>query len=563
MWGAELLMLLSAAVPSEEAVRARARAALEPLCRGRCDVVEVDIRTRPARRGAVAPGFEEGVSTLEVAEVRLTVLFDRALPADLRRFAQERLQARVGELARPVRVVPKVRAFPRPAEPLDAPPVESAPSVPAPASPQPAPIVIQPPAVSSPPEPVVTWWDRIGLRVLEVVPLFLLFGLLAWVVLRVLRRMEDLVFDLRAPPSPPPPPTLVPEVVETSGAVVGPAQDLPPPTVEELADALARHRASTRRVFRKLLLSGQHDTVARAVALLGDGVVRDLSHDPSVKPHLLEASVRTAEVLRAPMTDEDRDDLLRRVRAEWVADRVAHRSEDVRGELEPLLGWSPEAFARFTQDLDDTRALHVLLRHAPGHLTEAFLRGLDGEARTELIRDVMGALPATPDELADMQRRIRDGADAAEVGGWEADHLVELLDALPAEAQDGLLEQLEQDRPDFVRRNAGRLPVESALLRVPESALEVAWSDVPVDVWIAYLRSAPADIAARALEVCPARARAAVRDELSLRVTVDLDEARHARKRILRSALSAAGRAPAAPALELPAKLEASFGPQA
>lgn len=524
-------------------MRAEARRALEPLCRGRCDVVEVELRTRAAAlQGRVAPGFDDrpAASRREVEEVRLTVLFDRALDASFRAFAIARIEARVGELAAPVRVTPQVRAFPTPAEPLDAPPPPSSPPVP------PAPIVIQPAAAKpDTPPPPVDWSELALRRALEVTPFLLLFVLLGALILRVLRRLEDLAFDLRVDPSPQPAPPPDPGLRAHDGV----AQRLPPPTIDEVAGQLAAHRSSTRRVFRKLLLAGEHEVVARAVALVGDGVVRDLAHDPEAKPALAAAGARTAEVLRGPMTDDERDEVLRRVQAEMVADRVAHRADDVRPELEALLGWSPEAFVGFVAGLDDHRLTHVLLRHAPAHLVEAFLFGLDTELRTDLVREVVEAPPAHPDEVAALAARIHSGADSAEVGGWEAEHLVDLLDALPPPAQDELLDRLERDRPDFVRRNASRLPVESALLRVPPAALEEAWAVVPLTSWVAYLRSAPADIRARLLEFCPPRARPSVEDELSLRVTADLVDARMARKEVVRSALAAASRAPVAGAL--------------
>jgi hypothetical protein len=294
-------------------------------------------------------------------------------------------------------------------------------------------------------------------------------------------------------------------------------------------------------VFRRLLLAGEHDTVARAVALLGDGVVRDLARDPEVRPALLDAGARTAEILRSPMTDEDRDELLRVIHAELVADRVAHRAEDVRPELEPLLGWSPEAFARFVDDLDDARLAQVALRHAPPHLMEAYLRGLDDAERARRVEAITAAPPGEPEELEALAAAIEQRAVAAEVGGWEAEHLVDLLDALPADAQDTLLVRLEAARPDFLRRNAGRLPVESALLRLPEAALAAAWSAVPVEAWVEYLRGAPPEIARRALDACPPRLRASVDEELSLRVATDAEAGRAARKRVVRAALAAAG----------------------
>ncbi|MCA9552846.1 MAG: hypothetical protein KC933_22620, partial [Myxococcales bacterium] len=261
-----------------------------------------------------------------------------------------------------------------------------------------------------------------------------------------------------------------------------------------------------------------------------------LAHDPDVRRQLAAAGQRTAEILRAPITDEEEQDLLRTVQAELVADRVAHRAEDVRRELEPLLGWGPEAFAALFDRLDD-RLQVVLLRHAPGHLTESFLKGLLPDDRAAMVRKVLDAPPATPDELATLAEIIDAQGQAALVGGYEADHIVDLLDALPAPEQDTEVTTLESTRPEFVRRNLGALPVESALLRVPEHALEAAWATVSVEDWIAYLRAAPDTIQTRALAACPARLLDVVQEELSMRVAADPGRAAQARRRIVQAAL--------------------------
>ena len=535
MFAASLVLLALAApegMPSEAEVRAEARALLEPLCRGRCDVISVEMKRRRAGgRGTGAPGFDAPApERLELSEIRLGVLFDAALEPSFRRFATERLEERLAELGAPVKVVPKVRPFPAPADPLEKPP-EPVPEPPTEETPEPEPEA----PVEAPAEAEPDWTRKVLERLLEFLPLFALFGLLAWLVLRLMRRMEDLIFDLRQPPPAPEPPAVTGELVEEPEG----ASTLPPPTVEEVASMLGRHRSSTRRVFRKLLLAGEHETVARAVALLGDGVVRDLARDPDTRVALLASGERTAEVLREPMTDEDRDLLLRVIQAEMMADRVAHRGEDVRPELEPLLGWSPETFVRFVEDLGSPDLVRAALRNAPPNLSDAYLRGLDDRARAALVLDLMQSPPSRAEDIEALAERITLDQASAEVGGWEADHLVDLVDALPSEAQDELIEELARSKPELLRRNLGRLPVETALTTLPEPAIEAAWAKVPLEGWLAYLRGAPAPIADRCLALCPARLRAAVTEELSLRVPVDRDAAREARRRIVRAALDA------------------------
>lgn len=531
-----LLLAAFAAVPTEAEVRQVARDALEPLCRGRCDVVEVELRTRPARSGRLDPGFDPPTGgRQELSEVRLGVLFDQALGANFRRFAIERLESRVGELGAPVRITPKVRPFPEPAAPLEAPEAPR-PNPPQTVIVQPAPTPPAPePVVAEPPEP--DWATRIFERLLEFLPLLLLFALAAWLVLRLLKRMEDLVFDLRQPPPTPTPepekPTPEPEKVPEPAPA-----ELPPPTLEMVATALARHRSSTRRVFRKLLLGGEYDLVARALQLLGEDVVRDIGHDPSLEPALVDAGARAAELLVEPITEPERDQLLRRIDAELRADRLTHRDEDLRSELEPLLGWSPEAFARFVVGLDEPDVARAALRHGPAHLVDAYLRGLSDADQEAVIGDLLETAPATPETVARLAAEVEIRAEAARVGGWEADHIVDLVDGRSGAVQEQLLERVARARPDYMRRNAGRLPVEGALLQVPEEALAAAWGAVPLEVAIRYLRTAPAEIRARLLAQCPPRLLPGVQDELSLRVGVDPEAARSARRRIIAAVLA-------------------------
>jgi hypothetical protein len=202
----------------------------------------------------------------------------------------------------------------------------------------------------------------------------------------------------------------------------------------------------------------------------------------------------------------------------------------------------------------------VLLRHAPVHLTESYLRGMSPNDRAKLVRQVLEAPAAEPEEIEALADAIESQAQAALVGGYEADHIVDLLDSLPADEQDALVSDLETTRPDYVRRNLGQLPVESSLLRVPDQALGAAWVMVPVEDWIAYLRVAPEAIRIRAIETCPARLRDGVESELSLRVAADPDRATRARRRIIQSALQAApnGASVIQPMKQVPAKSSAS-----
>jgi hypothetical protein len=540
--------------PTVEEIRTAARIMLESMCREQCDVIDVRIKTKRATPiGSVTPGFDDAPQARVVpGEVDLTLLFDSKLNPEYRKFVSERIKQRMGEFGLPVLVTDQVRAFPPPPKLPEEPPPQAQPPQP------PQPLIIQQPVQPQPPPPApaapVDLKEAFWLKLIEALPILLIFGLLSWLVLRVLKKMEDLANREIAPPLEQPEQhslTLTPEVIEEGTRTPEKAtMSLPPPSPERLTADLRLHRGSTRRIFRRLLVRGEHDTVARAVALLGDFVVEDLSHDPALRQSLLAAGNRTSDILRAPMTDDESEDVLRILQAELVADRVAHRADDVRKEFEVLLGWGPEAFAALISRLDD-RLMLLLLRHAPTHLSESYLAGLAPDLRAEMVRKLLAAPSAEPEEIELLGEAIEAQKHAAIVGGYEADHIVDLLDSLPAPEQELVVSDLESTRPDFVRRNLGQLPVESALVRVPEHALSAAWAIVPFEDWIAYLRVAPEAIKQRAVAACPQRLRDGLVEELRLRVAPDLDRATLARRKIVRAALNAAPRTSNGASLEL------------
>lgn len=537
----------------EAKVRTQTRALLQSMCDDRCDVVDVQIKKRrQAPVGGVEPGFDDAPRLERVpSEVALTLLFDAKIEKAHRQFIADRVKQRIGELGVPVLVTQNVRPFP---EPLPFPEAATAPPIP-PTPPQP--VIVNPPP--PPPAPVAapkadlaeTFW----LEMIKFLPVLLMFLLLGWLLFRLLRRMENLSYARPYEDEPDSGVTVTPEVIEevrSNPRMI--ASPLPPPLSDDLVEDLRSYRGSTRRIFRRLLVQGDHDTVARSVALLGDFVVQDLSHDPDIRRALGAAGARTSEILRSPITDEEREDLLRTVQAELVADRVANRAEDVRDEFERLLGWGPETFAALLSRLDD-RLEVVMLRHAPGHLTESYLRGLSPSTRAAVVRKLLEEPSAEPSEIEVLAAAIETQEQAALVGGYEADHIVDLLDSLPADEQETVVSELESTRPEFVRRNLGQLPVESALLRVPDEALAAAWAKVPFEDWLAYLRVAPAQIRERAMNVCPARIRDALSEELTLRVAGDPVAGTRARRKIIQAAL---GAVPAGMALDAPKQVPAS-----
>ncbi|MBI4814963.1 MAG: hypothetical protein HY791_01815 [Deltaproteobacteria bacterium] len=515
--------------PTIEDVRARTRSLLESLCGARCDVIDVAIETKPgATPAGTEPGFDDSAASRRVpSSIRLTILFDARLEAPVRKFVADRVRHRISELGLPVSVVEQNVPFPTlPVEEARAPRVEEAPERPVPQAPQPAPpIVIAPPAQAPPVAPQLG--DVFWLRLAESVPLLLLAAILAIVVLRLVARMENLAGPWAPEPEP-------------AGEAARPAVTvLPPPASDELVGELRTHRPSTRRVFRSLIVRGEHDVVAKSVALLGEFVVRDLAHDPMARTALPSLGEKTLDVLRAPLDADERDELLRRIRAELEADRLAHLGEPRDPELDELFGYSPEVFVALAARLD-TRLRSILLRHAPEHLVEVYLSSLGEAQRRELLRELFLGAPTQPKEVRRLAEALREHGESARMEGEETTRIIGLLDVLPRAEQDAFAAEITSRRPALL--TAG-LPIESQLLRAPPAALEETWSRVPVERWVVYLRTATDEIRERLLASCPTRVRPVVDEELSLAVAVDPERAAEARREIIRAVMEAEGRA--------------------
>jgi hypothetical protein len=277
--------------PSVDEIRTETRGLLQSMCGDQCDVIDVKVRQkRAAPPGVGSPGFDDAPAMRMVpSDVELTLLFDQKLTKPYRDFVSDRVRQRVSELGLPVLIQQQVRPFPAPPPP----PIEPLPPMQQP--PPPAPVIVQPPP--PPPEappPKTDLAEVFLLRMIEALPLLLLFALLAWMVMRVMKRMESMAMNGR-PLGDDEEEVLTPEVVEESRGPDTRALTIPPPRTDELSRDLGRYRGSTRRIFRRLLMAGEHDTVARSVALLGDFVVQDLAHDPMLRRALGAAGQRTAE----------------------------------------------------------------------------------------------------------------------------------------------------------------------------------------------------------------------------------------------------------------------------
>lgn len=531
-----------AATPTVEELRAEARSLLQTVCGWQCDVVDIRIKPKAlAPVGAVAPGFDDTPAARSApGSVDVTLLLDAALAPSLRAFVTERVRTRLAELGLPVTVTERVVAFPpRPSvSPSDPPPT-------APAQPSPAPpTIVFPPAPSATPaplpapEPKPPALERLIDRLIEALPLLLLGLLLAWTVLRVLSRYEAM---LSAPPElapeqpaapPPPPPPPAPRA---------------PPDARAIEALLLARRGGARRVFSRLLAAGEDEVVAHAVARFGPACLADVAADPAHTPALARAARRAAEVLQGEASEEALHAALRVLDAELVADRIAYPVEPVPAPLEPVLALGPEAHAALVDALSG-RARLLLLKHGPADLTSAYVAGRAGSARAALAREIVVTQPADVAELAALGEAVAARLPSAALAAGEGERLAELVDLLPAAEQEALVGALTQARPELLRHSGGRLPVESALVSLPEAALARAFDAVPLATWATYLRVAPDVIRSRALAAVPRRLSEALTEELALRVTADARTVALARRAVIRASLEAAqGLASAAP----------------
>lgn len=522
--------------PTAADVRTEARALLQSICGWQCDVTEVLIKNKPAAAPTgTLPGFDETPAERQIpGSVEIGLLLDQKLTPAFRSFVTERLRSRIGEWGLPVTITPKVTPFPdRPTPPLEererieprAP--EPTPSA-SPPPPSPQPIIIQRDAPA--PAPPLDARDHLFGRLIDAIPLLLLGLLLAFTVLAIMRRYES--FLSAAPPE---------EVAGKAEAKPAAEDKEPPPSREALLAALEARRAGTRRIFAELVGRGEHALVARAVRILGEGVLRDLGRDPAHRAALLEIGRKTQEILEAKGGAEANEDALRRIYAALTADRIAHPVEPLPPALEPLLGLGPNAFAALVER-QEGRPRALLLKYGPAHLVTTYFEGLLPGERGKAALEIAATRPGEQEEMQALAAEIAVALPAVELAELEVERLSALLERLPAEEQDKMLESLGRTRPELLRRNAQDLPVESLLLAADPQAISLAFAELPIEDWAAYLRSAPEPIRKRVEEACPARSRPALSEELSLRVQVPTDRAMEARRRVLRTVLAMRGR---------------------
>jgi flagellar motor switch protein FliG len=282
---------------------------------------------------------------------------------------------------------------------------------------------------------------------------------------------------------------------------------MPEPRRRKLEKALHDERAVRNSVVRDALVRGEAPLVARWVRELGDFLLEDLRGDAAAAPALAQLA---SEVVRAGPDPAALSELEGRV----IAARLSRATESADAAFAFLEGVRPDAFAAACRDLSPG-ALDAVLRFAPPRLRTAALEDMPPEQRRELAFS-WARRPEVPasyaiaaaDELRERLGRVAGGPQHAERA------LSDLLDSLPREEQDALIERLRREEGGKV---AATLLTESALLGAPGEVVAATVLALPPARIVDYLAGADEALRDRVLAACPARLRGELEEELRMR----------------------------------------------
>lgn len=507
---------------------------LRQHCPDRCQLLAVTAEVDEGQPLAhVQPGFEE-LSPL-VRDVRprgvdVQVLVDARLPADFRRDLLGLLKARLKAVGAPVTVRTEAVPFPQP-PPMVLPPITQPQDKPAP---PPAPP--EPPDKPAPPpfDPTTAFLQRL----IEASPWLLgilLVGLLGVLLLRAVRgpsredgddRSDADADDPDAPARPPPP---------VREPVAGPPLET---LTARLATELHDNPRLRTAMFREMLLSGADDKLAACVRLLGPGIAEGLKEDPECRQALRRVSAALRQETTALPEEE-----ARRLLRELDGNLVAAKLETGHGPVEEAFAFldqlSPAQFRRLVES-SSPKAQGAALRFAPSFLREAALEGLaPGRRRALFVATAEARTPGAP-ELADLADELRLASARLGPGGDVAglELLGDLLDSQGETEQEALLDSLAA-RPAVRQALLARLCSEATLAEVGDDVLAAVAGNVELVAFVDFLRGAGPDLKERFLAASPRQIATALREELSLAVTVPPSKFAAARRLVMRAARAA------------------------
>jgi len=510
---------------AEGKARAEVGDLLRTLCPEQCVLVSVEARVEEEAIGTAPPGFEtlSGGATLPTLRmVSAHVVVDSRLPGPFRTRLKDLVAQRLkGVGPQPTVNVESVAFPPRNAPHLEAPPLEQ--------KPQPA-----PPTPSTEPEAeakeVPTMGERLLEKLLDAAPLLAVVVLLALTVM-VLGAL--MVLAARRPP-PPPPLDYLPEEPLPAAEPPAPATPTPPeyPAVRarRLERALREERAVRNAVVREALARGELRQVAQWTREMGDFLLEDLRGDATLSASL---SGLSTELGRVPASDAGtRAALLYDLEGRALAARLAQAEDSVEGAFAFLEGVRPERFAAVCQGLA-SGAREVALRFAPAPLRSAALQALSPAQRAELAVGLARQPELSTRHALAVADELR--TQLAETSGSASQLervLGEVLDSLPMEEQDRLLERLRREGSEQL---AASLLTESSLVGAPSEILGAALLRLPPARLVTYLNGAERSLRDQLLSACPTPLQRELREEMGLRGSDRPEEFIAARRELLAS----------------------------
>ncbi|MBF5042086.1 hypothetical protein FGE12_06745 [Aggregicoccus sp. 17bor-14] len=506
---------------AEERSRAEVNDLLRTLCPEQCVLVSVEARVEDEAVGGAVPGFESlsgGAKLPTVRSVNASVLVDSQLPAPFRTRLKGLVAQRLKEVAGQSNVNVEALAFP----PRNAPHLEAQP--PAPTPPQPAAA-----APSAPDAPVPTMGERLQESLLPAAPLLAVVLLLA-LSLMVLGGL--LVLALRRPADgsgggawlePEPLPEAAP-----ANAQAAPALDYPAARARRLERTLREERAVRNAVVREALTRGELRPVALWTRELGDFLLEDLRGDADLGPAVAGVA---AELGRVPALDAAaRAQALSELEGRTLAARLVQAADSADAAFSFLQGVPPQRFASAVRALPSA-ALEVALRFAPAAARTAALQELSDAQRTALALALARQPEVSTAHALAVAEELRSRLAESAGGASQVDAMLgELLETLPLEEQDRLVEQLRREGDTRATRS---LITESTLTRSPVEQLSAALLRLPPARLVSYLGGAEVSVREQLLAACPTKLQRELREELKLRGSSARDEFLAARRELL------------------------------
>ncbi|MFY0564946.1 FliG C-terminal domain-containing protein [Archangium lansingense] len=512
---------------AEERSRAEVTDLLRTLCPEQCVLVSVEARVEEESVGGGTPGFEtlSGGATLPtLRSVTARVLVDSRLPGPFRTRLKDLVAQRLKTVGpQPAVEVESVAFPPRNAPHLEAPPLDQKPQQPS----------ATPPTSEAEQgtKEVLPMAERLQERLLEAAPLLVLALLL---MLTVLVLGVLLVIAARRPPAPAPLDYAMPEepplAQEPTPSAAAPTTEYPAVRARRLERTLREERAVRNAVVREALARGELRQVAIWTREMGEFLLDDLRGDSTLGTSL---SGLAAELGRVPAGDAgSRATALYDLEGRSIAARLAQAEDSVEAAFAFLEGVRPERFAAACQSLS-AGAREVALRFAPASLRAVALQALTPSQRAELALGLARqpelssryAL-AVADELRTQLTETAGGASQLERV------LGEVLDTLPMEEQDRLIERLRHEGSE---RLVSSLVTESSLVSAPVEVLGAALLRLPPAQLVTYLNGAERSLRERLLTACPTSMQRELQEELGMRGAERPEAFIGARKELLAS----------------------------